>query len=210
MNRWALPLKAQKLMAKLTLVEGPQERFLDRDMVKSHLHISTTADDDRVDEIIRAAEGMLDGSAGYLGRAIMPQTWRLDLSDWPPNAIVLPLPPLISVESIVYLDSDGDAQTLDTTYYRTVIGEPGKVILEYGKTWPTTLTDQPDAVRVTFIAGYRDLLSPTNNPVPGVIVMAGVLIAGMLYDNPMSDIPESVRSLLASSVVHRMGGYREI
>lgn len=190
----------------LVRLEAPTQHFLERELVKKHIRVTTTADDDRIDSLIEAVEAVLDGQNGYLGRALMPQTWRLDMHDWPDNAILVPLPPLISVESIEYLDSTGDLQTLPASYYRVVDGAPVSMIVpEHGKTWPSVLTAQRDAVQVTFVAGYQDTLSPTNNAVPGAIVQAGVILLGMLYDTPMDDIPDSVKSILAPWVVHQLG-----
>lgn len=115
-----------------------------------------------------AAEAYLDGPGGVLGRALVTQTWRLDLNGFPSGgryvpgmghvdcgAIVLPLPPLQSVSSITFVDTNGDTQTLATSVYQVVNRQrqPSMIVEAYGQSWPST-RDIYHSVSVTFIAGY--------------------------------------------------------
>lgn len=104
-------------------------------------------------------------------RALMDQRWTLVLSRFPCRGIVLPRPPLIEVESIQYVDTDGTTQTLAEAAYR-VIRKAGpkcrRSVIEpaYDTTWPATRC-QLDAVTVTFRAGYvDDSVSPEESIVP--------------------------------------------
>lgn len=64
------------------------------------------------------------------------------------------LPPLQSVTSITYTDGEGAEQTLDTSLYTVDAASiPARIVPAYGTTWPTT-REQPNAVRVRFVAGY--------------------------------------------------------
>lgn len=94
----------------------------------------------------------------YLRRPLITQTWELALDTFPGTlgAIKLPLPPLQSVTSITYIDTDGTLQTLDPALYKVDdSSEPARIVPAYGKTWPAT-RDEIAAVKVRFVCGYGD------------------------------------------------------
>jgi hypothetical protein len=62
-------------------------------------------------------------------------------------------PPLISVESIQYLDTSGVSQVLDPGLYSVVPAFPGRIAPSYGKVWPLTLP-QIGAVTLRYTCGY--------------------------------------------------------
>lgn len=194
-------------MGSLIRVEGPQERFVTVGWIKQFIHVDTSADDERIGGLIDGAISYLDGGEGILGRALYPQTWRLLLPDWPPNRIIIPLPPLISVTAITYLDSDGVEQTLDSSLYRVVNNGVMRsyVVRIDGASFPNVQVEQCDAVRVLFDAGYRSEASPEDNAVPEALRQAVVMIVRSWYDDPTSDIPEVVKSLITPFKVNRLG-----
>lgn len=68
--------------------------------------------------------------------------------------IFLPKPPLQSVTSIKYIDTDGAQQTLDPSLYIVdTASEPGRLTPAYGQTWPT-IREQANAVEIVFVCGY--------------------------------------------------------
>lgn len=68
--------------------------------------------------------------------------------------IFLPMPPLVSVDSIQYIDESGALQTLASTEYKVdSFSEPARITPAYGKTWPGT-RNEINAVLVTFTCGY--------------------------------------------------------
>lgn len=150
---------------------------------KLHLRVDVTDDDALITSLISAARmaaeticrrafvtqswkvvidqfpapGMNIGSANWYG----PQ-WGISpgpLTVMSPEGktgseIYLPLPPLVSVDSIKYIDQDGTQQTLaNTEYLVDLVSEPARVMPAYGKTWPGT-RNQIAAVEVTFTCGY--------------------------------------------------------
>jgi hypothetical protein len=77
--------------------------------------------------------------------------------------IQLPLPPAIGVVSVKYLSSDGlgSLVTMGPADYRVIDGGfSGAQIFST----VTPAGDEPDAVRVTFVAGYESTESPADNP----------------------------------------------
>lgn len=140
----------------LRRTEAPAEPLVSAADVRADtIRIVDDSQDDTIDALILAATEHFDGKDGILGRALVTQKWELTLDRFPcASEIKIPLPPLRSVESITYLDTNGDEQTLATTVYAVdTAAEPGVVSLKYGQTWPSTLC-QRNAVTIAFTAGY--------------------------------------------------------
>lgn len=121
--------------------------------VKTLLPLYGTDHDARIALLIPAlrmeAEQLVQG-------ALAVSTWQLKLDAFPANEIRLLWPPLTSVESIAYVDSDGNTQTLDSAaFYVDSHSEPGWVLPASGTDWPDTY-DSANAVTVSYTSGYGD------------------------------------------------------
>lgn len=87
-------------------------------------------------------------------RALVTQTLELGLDSFPEWTIKLPCPPLQSVSSIVYIDSNGATQTLDPAQYKVDSkSEPGRITPIFGNVWPITRWET-NAVLIRYVAGY--------------------------------------------------------
>jgi hypothetical protein len=109
------------------------------------------ADDATVTALIASATAEIDGPAGWLGRAIGPQTIELRMDDfWCWNSFDLPFPPAIGMVSVVYLDENEAEQTVDPADY----GLAGQRL--YARSTFSTPTIGPDleGVRIRYRAGY--------------------------------------------------------
>lgn len=145
---------------------------------KKHLRAEDFTDDDAyIESLVAAATGTLDGPAGWLGRALVTQTleWRGDYFGC--YDIELPYPPIASVSSVKYDDTNGTEQTVSSSDYR-LVGQPNKprVALAYGASWPSTRA-QDDAIRIRYVAGYG-----AASAVPAPIKHAILLMVGELYE----------------------------
>lgn len=144
---------------------------------RAHVKMISTVHDATLTANITAARGMLDGSHGMLGRALMPQTWELVLDAFPCGAVRIPLPPLQAVTFVRYLDTAGVEQTLPTTDYAVdTVSEPGWIAAGPNG-WPQTF-DGINAVTIRFVAGYADAAA-----VPATIKAAILLLVGDLFEN---------------------------
>lgn len=86
-------------------------------------------------------------------RSLAVNTWQLKLDAFPANEIRLLWPPVVSVESITYIDTAGATQTLDAAaYFVDSHSEPGWVLPADGTDWPDTY-DTANAVTVNYTAG---------------------------------------------------------
>lgn len=111
-------------------------------------------------------------------RAIGTQQWRLVLDDWPDeDYIKLPNPPLQSVQSITYIDKDGTSATLTVTTDYTVdtYKTPGRIVLAYGKTWPTTTLQPSSGIQIIFTCGYSAAATLPKQTKQGIMMMVGEL-----------------------------------
>ncbi|ESX86956.1 phage head-tail connector protein [Mesorhizobium sp. LNJC405B00] len=172
----------------LTIVTPPDDFPVLLAEAKAQLGITvTTVHDDMINRLIAAVTAKLDGERGLLGRALVTQEWTLTLDSFPAE-ISVPLPPLQSVDEIIYLDAAGEEQTLATNQY-AVLGIGGsrraRIVPAYGKSWPAT-RDFPEAVTVSFTAGYGD----DEESVPEPLRAAILLHVGHLFENRETTIVE--------------------
>lgn len=145
------------------------------EQAKAHLRVTSDAENTLIAALISAAVSHLDGWSGILGRCLITQTWRQDFNGF--GAMRLPFPNVASA-TIAYTDANGVNQTLAGANYRIVSGVGGTWIeLAEGGSFPGTAS-QPDAVRVTFVAGYGDA-----SAVPAALKAAILLHVGHLFEN---------------------------
>jgi uncharacterized phiE125 gp8 family phage protein len=130
--------------------------------------------------MILAATQRLDGRDGSLGLCLITQSWTLTLDAFTAE-IAIPLPPCQSIDAITYVDPDGATQTLDAGAYQ-VFGlgsaDGAKVRPAHGTSWPA-IRNQPDAVAITFTAGFGDNPGDIPEPIRTAIKMR----VGHLYEN---------------------------
>lgn len=140
---------------QLSLVAAPTVAPVSLAEVKAHLRIEHSEEDDYVTGLISAVASRIDGPSGWLRRALINQTYRLNLPYFPvARCIALPLPPLQTVESVSYFDHNDEEQTFPAEAYHVVKTlDEAYIYLKTGASWPGTW-ERPDAVAIEFVAGY--------------------------------------------------------
>lgn len=167
--------------------------------VKNQARVDTTADDTTIARLIKAATGAIDGPYG-IGICLVEQTWELTLDRFP-LVFQLPLYPVLSVESITYIDENGDEQTLAASVYRVdTHSNPARITLAWNQTWPSARL-LANAVTVTFKAGYApdEASSPTDYRanIPEDLRQALIATVAHWYDNRDSAVlPPQAEALL--------------
>lgn len=140
------------------VITGPQEEPLTVPEVRMHLRQpEISSNDAEIVWFIQAAREMVQNK---LSRSLLTQTREATLDRFPSycegNAIELPFPPLQSVTSVKYMDESQVEQTLASTEYSVdATGRRGRLLLGYGKSWPSTLCN-PGAVKVRYVAGWTN------------------------------------------------------
>jgi uncharacterized phiE125 gp8 family phage protein len=186
----------------LVLLEGPAAPLVALEEAQVHLRSENPEEAGLVQSLVMAATVQAEA---FCRRRFLTQRWRVTLDAFRPGAIVLPYPPLQSVESVKYIDQAGTLQTVASTDYLVRPAEvPGEVVPAYGLAWPSARAAK-DAVRVEFTCGYGD-----PEDVPETIRAAVLLIVGTLYANretvapvSMQPIPHSAEWLLGPHRVLR-------
>lgn len=136
----------------LILKTAPGTEPLTLAEAKLHCKVDGTDDDTLITALIVAARQQAEHRTG---RALITQQWEYTLESFPAR-IDLPMPALVSVQSVKYLDENGALQTLASTEYQVVISElVGYIQPAYGKSWPSCRV-QPDSVVVAYTCGYGD------------------------------------------------------
>lgn len=135
----------------LVLTSGPAAEPLTLAEAKAHCRVDGSDDDTLITALIVTARRMAEQATG---RALVTQSWRYLLDAFPVAAIDLPQPPLVSVESVKYIASDGTLTTIASTDYTVHTSALlGLVAPAYGMSWPSP-RDVREAVRIEFTAGY--------------------------------------------------------
>lgn len=122
---------------------------------------------------------------------------RVDAHD---GAVFLPMPPLIGVSSLSYVDQGGVRQSLDVTPEAGNVlvstGTPGVIHAAYGKFFPLS-QPRAAAVDIVYTAGYGD----DPSAVPRSVVMAIRLLVAHYHKHRTTnaEVPDAVCNLLAST-----------
>lgn len=120
--------------------------------LKARLQVDHDDDDAVLSSLLVAARQKIEE---WEWRAHLQQTLTLTL-DHLPWVFYLPRPPLQSVTSITYIDTQGNEQTLAADQYIVdTESEPGRIVPAYGVCWPAVRC-QPNAVTVVYVAGHED------------------------------------------------------
>lgn len=171
---------------------------------KAHLRVAGSDEDTHITNLITAATQFCQQVTRM---QFVTATLRLSMDSFADDAylchgaIEVPRPPLQSVVSIGYTDTDGASQTWSSSEYSVdTYSRPGRITEAYGYIFPST-QEIPHAVNVTFVAGYGNAAA-----VPQSIKQAILLVIGHWYENrenvvvggSVADLPMSARHLLWS------------
>jgi len=153
--------------------------------VKSHLRLSPddTTHDDGLTLLMEAATDRVEHD---LDKQVVTATYKQTQFDWAETCdhsegIVLHKDAVQSVSLIQYVDTDGSTQTLATSEYVFDAGR-GVVFRAPEVEWPPVQPDNPNAVQVTFVAGYG---GPTT--VPRIFKQAILLCIGKWFFDPAQE-----------------------
>lgn len=143
--------------------------------VKAHLRIDFSDDDAVLSSTLASA---IDYVEAVTGQQILPATLKYTLDRFP-NAreIILPRPPLRSVNSIRYVGRDGSEVTFPADFYRVdAARRPGRIILLPGKCWPAD--SEAACVSIEFDAGPYD-----DRPLSPSLRQAVLFLTGHWYEH---------------------------
>lgn len=170
--------------------------------VKQQLRYTSTNLDKEIHDLIRTAVEMAER---YTGRAIFNRTYIYTLKDFPSHSIIyLPRAPLSSLTSITYVDTDGATQTWASTNYNVGTNslDEIKIELDDDSDYPDVKEDLPEAVTITYVAGY----GTKESDLPQWLKQGIVMIASHLFNTreagSLGDIEKIKESFLHPYRIH--------
>lgn len=176
----------------LSLYLAPADNCLTATEVKAELKVEHSADDNPIALKLDVAERLVEE---YTNRRLMLATYDFILSRWPIEGIVLPVSPIVSVDSIKYYDGDNVEQTwASSNYFYQLNAEPCRI--NYVNDVPTLYESRSDAITVRFKVGYSSsaTLATQQAAVPPPIKAAILKIVTDLYFNRNDGVREKLTS----------------
>lgn len=167
---------------------------------REHLKVSGTGQDAEILRFVKAARGTVER---YLNRALITQEWKVYYNFFC-NEMLLPFPPIQTVDLVQYFDLDGNEQTLSASSYWVTKGDPSKLVRRHDVTYPDTQYGRPDAVTVTITTGYGD--NPTD--VPEEIRNAIKLVLTDLYEQRGTIVLERFANKIPSYLTDLCHSYK--
>ena len=191
------------MMLAPVLTTPPAADLMSTAEAKAHLRVDFSDDDTYIGTLIKASQGWLDGWSGYLGRALITQTWSQSYCDFH-RRMRLPLAPVQSIDEITYYDDNGDEQTWASSNYRLQVDGKGPYVeVDEAASYPT-IDRRDDAVTVSFIAGY----GASSTDVPPAIIQAAKMLIGHWYENREAVVIGTISSDVSVSVQAILRNYR--
>jgi len=171
--------------------------------VKARLNLTSTADDAKITQQITVARQFAEK---VTRRSLAYKTYTLFMRRFPyiTVPIHLPVPPLVSVNSINYLDETYTSQLwpgpgaiapLVPEYVVAPMQSPGLIYLAQNVIYPCTAR-VPGAVQINFSSGYSVAGAPAGTPpIPGPVAEAIRQLTVHIYEHPEAVVSESMKEL---------------
>lgn len=181
-------------IGRLTVTSEPTELPVSVADAKTQLRLEHDQHDSLIEDQINSA---WDYVAEILDRTLLTTTYTLTFDDWP-DEIVLRRPPVQSVTSVEYQDTDDQTQTLTAgdDYHVTTDGDTGRIKPHIE--WPQAYGYGYDNIKVTYDAGYGSA-----SDIPKAIRQAIISVVIDLYESPGLTL---VQNQPANKTVERLLG----
>lgn len=183
------------------LVTAPTAEPVSLAELKHHCKVDLDDDDGLLRALGAAAREWMETA---LDRQLVTATWKVRYDRFPGSYWELPYPPLVSA-TIAYKDTALVAQTLSSSVYNVVTWQtPGAIELKNGQAWPATGI-APDAVTVTFVAGYGVPSAVSDLVKAGIKLLAGHWYANReaVTDGQAMSLPLGVDHIVAATRAYR-------
>lgn len=179
----------------MTMTAAPATEPVTLAEAKAHLRVDGEADDSYIASLIVTSRLQIEAA---LGLALVTQSWRLQLDEWPPDHVIeMPMRPLAAINAISVATGDSTSITLSLSAY-IVDGTANPARISF-----TSLPPAPGAIArgiaIDFTAGFGSAAS-----VPRDIRHALLLLVAHWFEHrePAASgagtaIPDAVSTLLA-------------
>ena len=160
---------------------------------RSNCSIVDNFHDQTLSELLQEAREYVEEETAS---SLIATQWRMTFDRFPRcnRFLYIPRWPLLSIQSVEYTDAAGDEVELDldALSVRKETSGQGRIALRRDWLWPITDLATPDAVRITFTAGY----GTDPQLVPGPWKRAIKMLVAWWFDNPGSEVPFSISSMI--------------
>ncbi len=163
---------------------------------KAHLRVSHDDEDDLIGSLVAVARRHVEADAGL---ALLAQSWRLTLDDWPEDDVVaIPLHPVVAVTGVTLFGPDGAGAVLDPSAYELDrFSRPARL----GFSQPGAALKRFNGIEIDIAAGFGE----AGTDVPDTLRRAILMLVGHFFefraeygaaDQPVS-IPTGYERLVA-------------
>lgn len=162
---------------------------VDFGLLKVHCRVRHDMDDALLRTYLKASVIQFEE---HCSRKVLNTGLEVQLCRFPCNKpVVLPYPPFQTLNSITYLDTDDESQTLTGVTTRT--GEIFTQLNVPTDDWPDVSTQgNGDEVKINITAGYGH----DYNSVPHDLQVSLMVLVGLWYeDREIGDVPDGVKNL---------------
>ena len=181
-------------MMDWSVTAAPAEEPVTASECKAWAHISTSADDTVIGQMIVAARQWTES---YTGRALVTQTITGYMDSFE-SPIDLPKPPVASVTSVKYIDTGGTQQTLSTDVYGVdTTSTPSRIYLKYNQTWPSIRGDY-HGIEIILVTGYGAASAVPTQYKSAIMMLVANMDINREATAPIElhEVPYGVKSLL--------------
>lgn len=179
---------------RLKRVTAPSAVPLTVPTLRSWVRQDLAEDDVLLAELIQDATDFLEGPNG-IGLAFLSQQWEYHLDAFP-EVICIPLGPVISVDSITYIDSAGTEQTVAAADYKVdTVRNPARIEPAFGQAWPTP-REEINAVKVTFTAGHSNLPGDVKRAIAMLVAHWYQHREAVIVGDSAAEVPMAVQTII--------------
>ncbi len=98
----------------LTRITAPASEPVTLAEAKLYLRVDSTTEDNLISDLIVAARMSAEQ---WLRSSLITQSWKLSYNDYVDEAVLLPMPPVVSISSVVVINRDSTTQTISANNY---------------------------------------------------------------------------------------------
>lgn len=212
--------------AGLTLIAPPATEPVTLAEAESFLNIISDGGQVDADVTLLITTARQHVEQSHLKRALLTQTWKLSLTNWPGrdylnwpqsfssridqyyrnNYIKLPLPRLQSVTSVNYMDSSGNQKSMSNANFTTTVAngynvittmEPGRIVLPFSQVWPTDILMPGAPIDITYVCGFTSMGDLQNWEGYGPTIHAIKLLIVDCWENRLPPADSKLNETLA-------------
>lgn len=179
------------------VIDQPATEPVTLSETKVHLEYQGTAKDAFIESLIKTARQMCEAYAG-LSFVTQQRIVKLDRFPLGSDPILIPYGPVQTIDSLEYLNDNGGTTTLTYGVDYSFDSHSGLcriyAIDEDGEidSWSTDTRRFPQAVSITYTAGYDELV---NEQLPEIVKQAILLQVASMFENRQDEVAGSINMM---------------